>query len=145
MNEIKIVSGGIFEDHRGKLIHNGDFDFDGVERYYFIKHDNTTVIRGWHGHQYEKKWFQCVAGAFNMALVAPNDWNNPSADLVPELFYVSDKKSEIVCVPAGYANCIRATEPNSILMVFSGKRYPECLCDSWRWEAQMWGGDKILL
>lgn len=144
MSDIRILEGGIFRDYRGELVHMNGFNLDGAHRYYIIKHDSPEVIRGWHGHQFEGKWFQCLRGSFRMAFVRPDDWENPSPDLKPEVFTLTAEKSELLCLPAGYANCIRALEPDSMLLVFSGKELPEALGDSWRWEPQMWGGDKIL-
>lgn len=39
----------------------------------------------------------------------------------------------------GYANYLQAEEPDSLLMVFSGKTYPECLAESWRYPVDYWG------
>ena len=143
MSEIRILQGGIFRDHRGELAHVNDFHLEGAHRYYVIKHDSTEVIRGWHGHQLEAKWFQCLRGGFRLAFVQPDDWEHPSPDLVPEVFTLTAERSELLCLPAGYANCIRATEPDSILLVFSGKVLEEAVHDSWRWEPAMWGGNTI--
>ena len=73
-----------------------------------------------------------------MAFVQPDDWENPSADLVPEIFHLSDQKSEVLCVPAGYANCLKATEPGSILQVWSDKQLPGAFEDSWRYPSSNW-------
>lgn len=143
MSEIRILQGGIFRDHRGELAHVNDFHLEGAHRYYVIKHDSTEVIRGWHGHRFEAKWFQCLRGGFRLAFVQPDDWEHPSLDLVPEVFTLTAERSELLCLPAGYANCIRATEPDSILLVFSGKVLDEAVHDSWRWEPAMWGGNTI--
>lgn len=143
MSEIKVLTGGIFRDERGELVFMNEYNLAGASRYYIIKHDNTDVIRGWHGHQFEGKWFQCLKGAFNLAFVKVDNWEDPSPQLVPEKFHLTETKSELICLPEGYANCIRATEPDSMLLVFSGKELPEAALDSWRWPAQMWGGDKL--
>lgn len=143
MSEIKVLQGGIFEDHRGKLVHLNDYDLKGANRYYIIKQADPTIIRGWHGHQFEGKWFQCLKGGFNLAFVKVDNWENPSPDLVSEKFHLTENKSELICLPEGYANCIRATEPDSLLLVFSGKRLPEAELDSWRWPVEMWGGDQL--
>ncbi|MFI3295859.1 MAG: WxcM-like domain-containing protein [Rikenellaceae bacterium] len=143
MSDIKQIPGVVFTDYRGHLTHFNEFDFKGVSRYYVIHHDNTQVIRGWHGHQFEKKWFQCLKGSFVLSFVRPDDWENPSSDLVPQTFHLNAQNPTLLCLPEGYANCIRATTPDSILMVYSGKPLAEANLDSWRWEADMWGGDKI--
>jgi dTDP-4-dehydrorhamnose 3,5-epimerase len=136
--EIKLIEGEIFTDYRGSITSMNSFDFSGVERYYIIRNIDTQLIRGWHGHQNEKKWFQCVKGSFTMAFVKIDDWNQPSKDLKPQFFHISDRKSQLLCIPEGYANCLRADEEGSLLMVYSGKKYPECLDDSWRYDANYW-------
>lgn len=143
MSEIKIIKGTKFTDHRGDLTHFNEFDFKGVHRYYVIHHENTDVIRGWHGHQFEKKWFQVIKGSFVLSFVSPDDWENPSVDLKPKTFRLSANEPALLCLPEGHANCIRATEPDSTLLVYSGKPLEEAIHDSWRWESDMWGGDKI--
>ena len=50
MSDIKVIEGGIFTDHRGKLSHVNNLDMSEVERFYIIQHDNTEVIRAWHAH-----------------------------------------------------------------------------------------------
>ena len=138
MSQIELIEGEIFNDHRGQISSMNNFKFGEVERYYFIHHPDPSIIRGWHAHQFEKKWFQCVKGSFTLAFVKIDDWDKPSKDLTPEIFQLSEFKSEIICLPEGYANCIKAQEKDSILMVFSGKRIPEAYDDSWRYEANTW-------
>lgn len=138
MSGIQIINGEIFRDHRGQISSLNAFCFDGVERFYFIHHPDVSVIRGWHGHQFEKKWFYCVKGSFTMAFVKIDNWENPSPDLNAEVINLSDQKSDIICVPEGYANCIKAGESESILMVYSGKILSEALTDSWRYDNSMW-------
>ncbi len=138
MSQVKIIEGEIFVDERGQISSLNHFDFKGVERFYFIHHPDKSVVRGWHGHQYEKKWFYCVKGAFTVALVKPNDWEQPSKDLKAEIHTLNESKSEIICVPEGYANCIKAKEDNSVLLVFSGKKLPEAFNDSWRYDKDLW-------
>ena len=145
MSDIKVIQGEIFKDHRGVITSMNDLSFAGIERFYVIKQDDPTIARGWHGHQFEKKWFYCLKGSFKMAFVKIDNWEKPSKDLVPEVFYISDQKSEIICVPEGYANCLQSTSDEAQLLVFSGKTYPECLEDSWRYEVDYWGAWDTLL
>lgn len=92
MSEIRVIEGEIFRDDRGQISSLNEFRFKGVERFYFIYHPDVNVVRGWHGHQYEKKWFYCVKGAFTLALVKIDNWENPSPSLLPEIFQLSDQK-----------------------------------------------------
>ena len=90
MSDIKVIEGGIFTDQRGKLSHVNNLDMSEVERFYIIQHDSTEVIRAWHAHQYEKKWFYCIKGSFTGAFVKIDNWENPSNNLIPEIFELSE-------------------------------------------------------
>lgn len=138
MADVKIIDGEIFRDQRGQISSLNAFRFPGVERFYFIHHPDTSVIRGWHGHQHEKKWFYCVKGAFTIGLVEIDDWENPSPELKAQKYHLTEQESKIICVPEGYANCIKASIPGSILLVFSGKTLPEAYSDSWRYDSKLW-------
>ena len=138
MADVKVIEGEIFRDQRGQISSLNAFRFPGVERFYFIHHPDTSVIRGWHGHQHEKKWFYCVKGAFTIGLVEIDDWETPSSDLKAQKYHLTEQESKIVCVPEGYANCIKASIPGSILLVFSGKTLPEAYSDSWRYDSKLW-------
>lgn len=138
MSRIKVIEGEIFDDERGRLSSLNAFRFPGVERFYVIHHSDVHVVRGWHGHQFEKKWFYCIKGGFTMAFVRPDNWESPSVDLEAEIFRLRDSESKIICVPEGYANCIKASKPDSILLVFSGKILEDALGDSWRYASSMW-------
>ena len=140
-DKVTILKGELFTDHRGIIASLNNFRFPGVERVYFIRHDSVGVVRGWHGHQYERKWFFCVKGSFRMGFVRPDDWEHPSPDLEPVFVELTEHEPQIVCVPAGYANCLKAHEAGSVLMVLSGATYPECLEDSWRYPTTMWWRD----
>ena len=133
-----IIEGGIFKDGRGLLTHVNDFVMDDVRRFYVIHQGDTSVIRGWHAHKFEKKYFYVVKGALIFALVKIDDWENPSHDLKAETFLLSDKKSDVLCVPEGYANCVKALEVNSEFIVFSNKTLSEAADDSWRYDKDLW-------
>lgn len=138
MSEIKVIRGEIFRDERGQISSLNEFHFEGVRRTYIIHHPDASVVRGWHAHQFERKWFYCIKGSFSVALVKVDNWENPSPDLKAEVFHLTAEESRIVCVPAGYANCLKAHEPGSIMLVFSDKVLPEALGDSWRYDKSMW-------
>ena len=138
MSDIKVIDGEIFRDARGHISSLNSLEFEGIERCYFIHHPDISVVRGWHGHQFEKKWFYCVKGSFTLAFVKPDNWENPSPELEAEIFELNENSSRIICVPEGYANCLKASIKDSVLLVFSGKRYEEALSDSWRYDKDMW-------
>lgn len=135
---IEVIQGESFSDSRGEIYSLNHFRFEGVQRMYTIHHSNIEIIRGWHGHQFEKKWFYCIQGSFTLAFVKPDDWENPAVDLDAEVFHLTSKDSKIICVPEGFANCIKASEPDSILLVLSGKFLDDALLDSWRYDSSLW-------
>lgn len=138
MSSIKVIEGEIFRDHRGKITSLNSFRFEGVKRTYIIHHPDHTIVRGWHGHQHERKWFYCVKGSWKLALVQVDNWENPSDDLIPEIFNLNEAESKLICVPAGYANSLKAIEPDSIMMVLSDVPLPEAYTDSWRYDSTKW-------
>ena len=138
MNRIRIIEGGISVDYRGQISHVNSWDMREVERFYIIHQKDTSIIRTWHAHQYEKKWFYAVKGSFTTAFVKIDNWEHPSLDLQPEVFHLSADESKILYIPEGYANGIRAEETDSILMVFSNKVLSEALNDSWRYDSKLW-------
>jgi len=133
-----ILKGGIFTDHRGSMRFVNDFRFGDVKRFYFIKHPDTTVVRAWQGHQFEKKYFYPIAGSFLVAWVKIDDFKNPSRDLLPEYHILSTENSEIISVPKGYANGLKALEPNSELLIFSDMDLEESVNEKIRFSADWW-------
>ena len=133
-----IIHGGIFSDERGSMRFVNDFRFEDVKRFYFIKHTDTSVIRAWQGHQFEKKYFYPISGSFIVAWVKIDDFNNPAKDLIPEYHVLSAQNSEIVSVPKGYANGLKALEPNSEIMIFSDMSLDESVKEKIRFPSDWW-------
>lgn len=135
---IRIIEGGVFHDFRGQISHVNTFDMTDIARFYVIRQEASSIVRAWHAHQTEKKYFYVLKGSFTLAFVKIDNWNNPSKELVAEIFQLSDKSSEVLCVPEGYANGLKANEPDSILMVYSNKILADAVNDSWRYDKDLW-------
>lgn len=140
---IRIIKGNLFIDNRGELKYFNELKFGRIKRFYLIQQSDNTIVRGWHGHKFEAKWFCCVKGSFVLSFIRPDNWEEPSFDLKPQIFYLYERNSEVIYLPNGYANCIRALEKDSILLVYSEKEIEVAKKDSWRWPSEMWGGNKI--
>ena len=138
MSDIKFIEGGIFTDYRGQISHVNDLDMQEIKRFYIIHQKDTSIIRAWHAHQHEKKWFYAVKGSFTTAFVKIDNWENPSPDLEPEIFQLTAAESKILLIPEGYANGIKANEPDSVLLVYSDKLLSDAVHDSWRYDKDMW-------
>ena len=140
MGEIKIIEGEVFRDARGQISSLNHFMMKDVRRMYFIHHPNISVIRGWHGHRLERKWFYCVHGRFTLGLVEIDDWTSPSPNLRPTWLLLDGQESRVACAPAGWASWIKAEIPDSVLMVMSDKTFDEAmaLSDSYRFPGDWW-------
>lgn len=138
MSEIKFIQGGISVDYRGQISHVNDLDMSEIERFYIIHQNDTSIIRAWHAHQHEKKWFYVVKGSFTAAFVKIDNWETPSLDLQPEMYELTSEDSRVLYVPEGYANGFKANEPDSVLLVYSNKILSVAVNDSWRYDSQLW-------
>jgi len=138
MSEVKIIKGEIFTDSRGQINSLNSFTFDGIHRSYFITHPDVETVRGWNAHKIERKWFCCLKGGFELALVKLDRWDNPSVGLIPEIFVLSSSDMQLVAVPGGYASAMKATEPNSVMMVLSDVAYPPLAEDSKKYPLTLW-------
>ena len=133
-----LIKGGIFFDERGSIRFVNDFGFEGIKRFYFIKHQDTSVIRAWQGHQFEKKYFFPISGSFVVAWVKIDNFENPSQNLKAEYCKLKQNESAILSLPKGYANGLMALEPNSEILIFSNMDLKDSLIENVRYPAEWW-------
>ena len=62
----------------------------------------------------------------------------PSADLKAKYKILSEDKSEILCVPPGYANGLKALKKYSKIVVFSSLTIEESINEKIRYDANLW-------
>jgi dTDP-4-dehydrorhamnose 3,5-epimerase len=139
-----IIKGGTFSDDRGSMRFVNDFKFTDVKRFYFIKHPNTTFVRAWQAHQFEKKYFYPISGSFVVAWVEIDNFKNPAKNLIPEYHILSANNSEVLSIPNGFANGLKALEPNSEILLFSNMNLEDSLAENIRYPSDWWfNWDKI--
>ncbi len=132
------INGSSFSDTRGKLHFFNTFDMGEIVRLYEIVPSDIQTIRAWQGHQKEKKWLYCNAGAFVVHLIKLDNADNPSQDIPSEKFLLDAKKPMILEIPGGYANGFKAMEEESKLLVFSNFGLEESKKDDFRYPAEQW-------
>ena len=140
-NKPHIISGGKHSDDRGELIYFNDFDMSAVKRFYQISIQapvSNNQIRAWQGHRIEEKYFYVNQGEFLIAAVQIDNWENPSKNLIPEIFILKSDIPQVLHLPAGYANGIRPLKDNSILTVYSTLTLEESLQDDYRFDKELW-------
>lgn len=138
MNKPGVIRGGIYSDYRGSLRFVNDFVMTDVVRFYAIRHLTTDFVRAWQGHKKEKKFFYPLSGSFIIAWVKPDNFENPSKKLKASCKILSKEASEILFIPEGYANGIKALEPDSEIMVFSTLSLGESKNDDYRFPSGWW-------
>ncbi|MCI9843870.1 WxcM-like domain-containing protein [Flavobacterium pectinovorum] len=134
----KVIEGGIFSDHRGRISYVNDFSFKDIERFYIISNSDENPIRAWQGHKLDAKNFYCINGSFKIHFVKIDNWDNPSKDLHIETIIVSASESKIVHIPAGYANAVESLETDSKLMSFSTLPLTAVSDDDVRYASDYW-------
>lgn len=133
-----IIEGGIFEDSRGKVSFINDFDMANIRRCYMVEHLETSIIRAWQAHKVESKYLFVTKGSFLIGTVKIDRWNNPSKDLTCESYILDEKRSQVLHIPAGYANGFKALEPNSKMIIFSDKALEEANNDQIKFDHSLW-------
>lgn len=132
------IKGDLHEDERGLLRFVNDLDMKHIRRFYTIRHKVTSTIRAWQGHRHESKWFFVIKGAFEVVVIKPDNWEQPSTDLPRERFNLSEEATEVLIIPAGHINGFKASRPDSEMMVFSDKSLQESKRDDYRFPLKYW-------
>lgn len=133
-----LLDGARFDDARGTLTCCNDCDLAELRRFYVLTHPDTATVRGWNAHRFEAKRFFCLRGGFEIALLPMRDFARPEAAGEPTTFRLEATHPRLLCAPAGYANAIKATEPGSILLVFSDKTLDGARDDNWKYPPETW-------
>jgi hypothetical protein len=116
---LEIIKGNCYSDERGSLYYNNDFDASEVKRIYFIENKDIGFKRGWQGHKIEQRWFAAVQGSFKISVIAIDNWDNPSDNLVGEDFVLDALTMDVLHVPKGHVTCIEALQDASRLIAMS--------------------------
>lgn len=135
---MNLIQGIPFIDSRGKLLSFNDFSLEKIKRMYQITHLDISVVRAWQGHKLENKWFYVVEGAFTIAYVEIDDFENPSKILPTDFFSISAEDNCILNIPRGHANGLKAMKPNSKVIVFSDLTLEEANFDNYKFDFQNW-------
>jgi len=133
-----LIDGGRHVDDRGALSFVNRFDFKGVDRFYWVQSGQAGVPRGWVGHRRDQKWFVVLQGEAVVAVVQPDNWEQPSRDLAVARFTLSAAHPQVLHVPAGYATANVNLAPDTILMIFSSGKIEDAKTDDFRFPPDQW-------
>jgi len=118
-NTLQIKKGNRFDDERGVITYNNDFDASEIKRIYTIENCSTDFIRGWQGHKIERRWFACINGEFEISVIKVDNFDKPADDLQSSRFRLNDEELNYLLVPAGCITAIKANKKNSKLLVLA--------------------------
>ena len=135
------IEGSVFSDSRGKIKFFNTFDMTQIVRFYEIAPASPEIIRGWQGHNKEKKWFYCHTGAFVINIMNISDGNHPDNHRIPEKFVLKENSPLILEVPKGSATAFKCLEEGSKLMVFSNFTTEESMNDDIRFPMETWNAE----
>jgi dTDP-4-dehydrorhamnose 3,5-epimerase-like enzyme len=139
-----IIPGTNYQDERGILTFFNSLDLSIVKRFYIVEHRDTIAVRAWQGHKREQKWFVVVSGSFKVVLVHPDNWDSPSQSLPTADFILTSAITNVLHIPGGLANGIRALKPDSKMIIFSDFSVDESSNDTFRFKKELWyDWDKI--
>ena len=134
--EVILIEGGISVDDRGSLRFANDFNFEGVKRFYQVENHRRGFIRAWHGHRNEGKYVWVASGTALIGVV-PLDTKDGDMEKVKK-FVLSDKKPNILWIPAGNYNGFMSLEEDTKIMFFSTSTLEESKNDDIRKEYYTW-------
>ncbi len=131
--EIKSDDRGIFAPFLNDANNLSDEKNLAIKRCYFVYNYGKNVIRGFHFHKKEWKYFIIVNGAAKFIALNPD---NPEEKFT---FISSSRKPNLIVIPPSYANGWISLEDNTILICASTASFEESINDDQRFDPYTWG------
>jgi dTDP-4-dehydrorhamnose 3,5-epimerase-like enzyme len=104
-----------------------------IKRVYHVYNPTKGIIRGFHLHRKEWKYFTIVQGSAKFIVI------NPDSPEEKFEFISSSRLQKIITIPPLYANGWISLEDNTILLAASTSTVKESLRDDTRFDPYMWG------
>lgn len=138
-NKPRAVEYPVFADDRGTFAPfinglEGIASKSGViKRMYYVCNDSKGVVRGFHYHKKEWKFFVIVSGSAKFVALDPK---NPDEKFQ---FISSVRKNNLIVIPPLYANGWVSLSNDTILVCASTSTTQESLKDDQRFDPYKWG------
>ncbi len=135
----RAVEYSVFADDRGTFAPfiNGLKEISprsvGIKRLYYVCDDSKGVVRGFHYHKKEWKFFVIVSGSAKFVAL------NPDKPDEKYQFVSSARKNNLIIIPPFYANGWVSLSDNTILVCASSATTRESLKDDKRFDPYKWG------
>jgi len=127
----------VFSDDRGVFVPfwetQGEVTMPAIKRVYYVVNDSPGIVRGFHYHKKEWKYFTIIKGSAKFIAINPK---NPKEIYT---FISSQRKSNSIVIPPGYANGWMSLTKDTILICCSTLTTKESLKDDKRFDPYKWG------
>jgi dTDP-4-dehydrorhamnose 3,5-epimerase len=127
----------VFSDDRGIFVpfvqNNHLENRQLIKRVYYVSNYGKGIVRGFHFHNKEWKYFTIVQGAAKFVAV------NPEIPQKQFSFVSSSRKQNIITIPPGFANGWVSLEDTTILLCASTATLEESVQDDMRYDPYTWG------
>lgn len=137
----RLIPGDLAIDDRGQVAFANEFSFAAIKRFYMVENFSTEVIRAFHGHLKEEKFVMVVSGSAIVVAVPFDDPSKPNRAAKLHRFVLSDRRPQILHIPAGYANGFRPLEPKTKMIFFSTATLEDSGKDDFRLPYDQWGDE----
>lgn len=104
-----------------------------IKRVYYVYNYAKGIIRGFHFHKKEWKYFIVANGAAKIIALDPD---KPTEKFI---FVSSSRKGNLIIIPPGFANGWISLEDNTILICCSTSTIEESIKDDIRFDPYKWG------
>ena len=135
----RVVEYPVFADDRGTFAPfiNGLKEMaprsGAIKRLYYVCNDSKNIVRGFHYHKKEWKFFVIVSGSAKFVAL------NPDKSDEKFQFISSVRKNNLIIIPPFYANGWVSLSDKTILVCASTSTTQESLKDDVRFDPYKWG------
>ncbi len=131
------IAAPVFADDRGTFVPfwelGNTIKVTPVKRVYYVTNSMPGVIRGFHFHKKEWKYFIIAQGSAKFVALDPK---NPAERFI---FVSSSRKANVIVIPPGFANGWVSLSEETILICCSSLTTKESLKDDIRFDPFKWG------
>ena len=85
--------------------------------------------------------FYCIQGSFIINIVKVTNFEHPATDVIISQNIITAGMPTVLYVEGGYASGIKATNPNSKVLVFSNLSVETSKNDDYRFDSDFWDAD----
>ena len=71
------------------------------------------------------RWFSAINGSFQITLITPNDWENPTEIVQKHTFILESGTLDVLHIPSGFLSHIKALQDNAQLLVLADYKLKE--------------------